>query len=194
MSLGGGNSHPPSKDKNHKITNSLRTLRYTFVSHVKSSATSQRQILTWHETPLDRRHPRGLTWWDPRQDAHSLSPGKEPGEGGPVASQGQAVFSGAALDVRTSTVLPCLSIPPRGMWRWHLAAALATPWALWSQPCGTEAALYLLISILITTAGTGFIKGNISLSQNANYWKNITHFKDFFTFYDVGLTPIETLL
>ena len=71
MSLGGGNSHPPSKDK---ITNSLRTLQHTFASHTKSSATSQWQILTSHEAPVDRRHPRGPTWRDARRDAHSLSP------------------------------------------------------------------------------------------------------------------------
>lgn len=69
---------------------------------------------------------------------------------------------------------------------WH-GCNTGTP-LQWHCPChlpqarGTDAVLYLLISILITTAGTSFIKGNISLSPNTNYWKNITHFKDFLRF------------
>lgn len=114
-------------------------------------------------------HPQPVTPREGAQRRGGLSPAR-------------AAFAGAALDGRTSTALPCFGITPRGTRGWRLAAALATPRALRSQPCGAKAALYLLISILITTAGTGFIKGNISLSQNANYWKNITHFKDFLHF------------
>lgn len=122
--------------------------------------------IPWH--PPGAQTSQGLV--ESHRDAHGLSPARA------VLSGAQAQFSHVSAAPHVGGCDTCC--------RW------ATPQALWSRPCGTEAALYLLISILITTAGTSFIKGNISLSQNANYWKNITHFKDFFTFYDVGLTPI----
>lgn len=153
MSVGGGSSHPPSKDK---ITNLLQTMQYQIMSHVKSNATPWCPLLTGHETPVVPALLPGTRCPQPQQDFQALQ---------------HTHFYHFPVFQHIPWYGYNAGTPPQ----WHCPCHLP-------QARGTDAVLYLLISILVTTAGTGFIKGNISLSPNTNYWKNITHFKDFFRF------------
>ena len=157
MSLGGGTSHPPSTDK---PTDSLRPLRHMFVSHVKSSATSQRQILAALDADTAGAEPVGPPPGHPQPvPPESPAPGAAPAVQGPqVPPSTHALARGSRLPAPPTRDAALASRCSAGNAR-----------ALRPQPCGNKAQLYLLISVLMTSAGTGFIKGNISLSQNANY-------------------------
>lgn len=119
-----------------------------------------------HKAALDCRYPRGWV----RGHCWTATPvtQSEPRHGARAAYKSTQRWAQRCLPPEVPPSLPALA---------QISHVPAAPRARWC-----EAALHLLISILITTAGTAFIKGNNSLSQNANYWKNITHFKDFLHF------------